>query len=399
MPIPKPDKDEAHEDFMSRCMGNETMKTDYPKTAQRVAICLRQWDDAHPPAKKSMTPAERLELWEAHFEKVAQQERAGTHRYVATMEDACWTNHLGIWAIETFWFEQAVALFKQGHYPQKSYAFYAGRLSTRLLGLRAFDQDQYQGFEEELGAYEGGNERKPYLLQDKVAIIPVEGPLTKARSSLGGGSTLDIQRAVRMAGNDKDVQSLLLQIDSPGGHVAGIAAAANEIQRVAEKKPIHAHIDDLGASAAYWLASQAHSITANATAEVGSIGTMAAVYDESKRFDRLGIQVHVLSTGPYKGLGAQGTEITDKALEYLQARVDDINTHFLAAVQRGRKTLTAAQVKQVADGRVHIAEKAQALGLIDGVASFDDAFEGTRRLKGRLPALAQVDTLLMRFAP
>lgn len=43
MPIPTPRKDEDKEEFMSRCMGDEVMKRDYPDTKQRAAICYKQW--------------------------------------------------------------------------------------------------------------------------------------------------------------------------------------------------------------------------------------------------------------------------------------------------------------------------------------------------------------------
>lgn len=42
MPIPSQDKDEDKQKFVSRCMGDETMKKDYPDSKQRVAICLGQ---------------------------------------------------------------------------------------------------------------------------------------------------------------------------------------------------------------------------------------------------------------------------------------------------------------------------------------------------------------------
>lgn len=42
MPIPKPEKDEDRQKFVSRCMGDETMKKDYQDTKQRVAVCLGQ---------------------------------------------------------------------------------------------------------------------------------------------------------------------------------------------------------------------------------------------------------------------------------------------------------------------------------------------------------------------
>lgn len=42
MPLPKRNKDENKDSFVSRCMGNETMKKEYPDEKQRVAICIQQ---------------------------------------------------------------------------------------------------------------------------------------------------------------------------------------------------------------------------------------------------------------------------------------------------------------------------------------------------------------------
>lgn len=42
MPIPNKRKDEDRQGFVSRCMGDEVMKKDYPDTKQRIAICLGQ---------------------------------------------------------------------------------------------------------------------------------------------------------------------------------------------------------------------------------------------------------------------------------------------------------------------------------------------------------------------
>ena len=42
MPIPKPKEDEKTKDFIARCMGNETMVTDYKDSGQRYAVCISQ---------------------------------------------------------------------------------------------------------------------------------------------------------------------------------------------------------------------------------------------------------------------------------------------------------------------------------------------------------------------
>lgn len=42
MPIPKPEAGESQDDFISRCMGDSTMNSDFPDNAQRYAVCIDQ---------------------------------------------------------------------------------------------------------------------------------------------------------------------------------------------------------------------------------------------------------------------------------------------------------------------------------------------------------------------
>lgn len=45
MPMPKPHKKEKKEDFISRCMEHPVMKREYSDTDQRIAVCLKQYND------------------------------------------------------------------------------------------------------------------------------------------------------------------------------------------------------------------------------------------------------------------------------------------------------------------------------------------------------------------
>lgn len=219
----------------------------------------------------------------------------------------------------------------------------------------------------------------PYELDSQgTAVLRIEGPLTKHLSFwallCGGTSTTGLRRDLAQAVADDAVERILLHVDSPGGHVAGVNEAALAVKQADSQKPVHAHIDDLGASAAYWIASQARIISANPTAEVGSIGTMAVLSDLSEMAAKQGITVHVISTGPYKGAGTPGTELTPEILKDVQRRVDAINKFFLDAVQAGRNLRDEA-LAQVSDGRVWIASEAKRLGLIDRIQTFDSALE------------------------
>lgn len=46
MPLPNPKEVEKRKDFISRCMGNKTMNSEYPTSKQRAAVCFSQWRKA-----------------------------------------------------------------------------------------------------------------------------------------------------------------------------------------------------------------------------------------------------------------------------------------------------------------------------------------------------------------
>jgi len=256
----------------------------------------------------------------------------------------CFQNHLGLYAVEPTWFTSAVAAVKDG--------------TWKPLALGADDDST-----------------PPYVVSaDGLAVLSVTGPIMRARSKFGGASSIALRQALRAAVADDKVSAIMLRIDSPGGTVAGTPELAAEIRATDSKKPVYAHIDDLGASAAYWIAAQARRVTANATAQIGSIGVFTVVKDTSKAAEMAGVKVHVISTGEYKG-GADGAPVSDAQLAEVQKLVNEINEFFMAAVVEGR-AMDKKDVKAVADGRMFLAAEAKRLGLIDAVASMDEVVSG-----------------------
>lgn len=246
----------------------------------------------------------------------------------------CAAQHFGLWAIEPVWFARAVESVRAGTFEIVAPADEPGDLYTTG--------------------------------SDGVATIDIDGHIVKGESSYGGTSSVRTRQAIRKAASDDDVRAILLRVDSPGGTVAGTAELAADVRDAGRFKPVYAAIDDLGASAAYWVASQAQRVSANATAEVGSIGTVAIVDDTSGLYEAAGVKVHVISTGPYKGAFADGTEVTDEHLAYLRERVESLNAFFQSDVKAGRG-FDAKGLAAVSDGRVWGAKEAKALGLIDAV--------------------------------
>ena len=43
MPVPKPKSGESEDDFLSRCLGDPNMESEFPDNDQRLAVCGESW--------------------------------------------------------------------------------------------------------------------------------------------------------------------------------------------------------------------------------------------------------------------------------------------------------------------------------------------------------------------
>ena len=218
----------------------------------------------------------------------------------------------------------------------------------------------------------GGDE---FESAEGVAVIELSGVLMKFVSSLSGGtSTVHARRQIRSAMNDSSVEAILLRVDSPGGTVAGTKDLADDVRTAASKKPVYAFIEDLGASGAYWVASQASKVFATETTLVGSIGTFAVLQDSTGAATQMGLKVHIIKAGSFKGMGVPGTEVTAEHLEEAQRLVNELNSFFLEGVRTARN-ISGPNMEKLADGRVYLAAEAVENKLIDGVQTFDQTLQ------------------------
>lgn len=201
-----------------------------------------------------------------------------------------------------------------------------------------------------------------------VAVIKVEGTLMKQQSSMEAGtSTVRLRRDIQLAVRDSEIGAILLAVDSPGGTVAGTEALARDVANAAKQKPVWAQVDDMAASAAYWIASQATAIYAGQNTDlIGSIGTILSVVDTSKMAEANGLQVRVFSTGALKGAGMDGMPITEEQAAYFQGLVDSAQVQFDAWVKKGRG-LSQKSLDAVKTGEVFSASDALSKKLIDGI--------------------------------
>ena len=215
--------------------------------------------------------------------------------------------------------------------------------------------------------------RQYYSVNNGVALIPIKGLLVKDPQWMGETSTIAATVAVKQAAADKAVKSIMLVVDSPGGEVVGIKELANAIYQARAVKPVVAQVDGLAASAAYWAASQASRIVAHELDAVGSIGVYGLVVDDSKMYEDMGVKVHLVTTGEFKGADEVGQPVTDAQLKDRQRVVDVFFNAFVGDIMRGR-SMTREAVLALADGRLWIGAENVGNRLIDGISDFSATF-------------------------
>jgi hypothetical protein len=103
------------------------------------------------------------------------------------------------------------------------------------------------------------------------------------------------------------------------------------------------------------------------------MGTYSVLIDSSGQAEKVGVEVHVVRAGEFKGVGEPGTEITEKQLGEVQRIVDSLNDGYIGLIARGLG-VDESKIRSIADGRIHTAKDALAFSLIDGVQSFETTY-------------------------
>ena len=218
-----------------------------------------------------------------------------------------------------------------------------------------------------------------------IAVLPLYGVVTQRGnmvddvSGSGSVSTQQFAGALRNALADDAVSQILIDIDSPGGSVYGVAELADEIVSARSQKPVIAIANSLAASAAYWIGCSAAEFYVSPGGEVGSIGVWQAHFDHSQALAADGVKPTLISAGKFKVEGNPYTPLDEDAQAFMQSRVDDYYTTFTKAVSRGRDVPISQVRDGMGQGRVLGADAALAQNMVDGIATFDDVLKKMRR--------------------
>lgn len=220
-------------------------------------------------------------------------------------------------------------------------------------------------------------EPPPYLLgkQGNIGIVEIKGPMTNAvhyYDRYDKAATYPaIREALLGAVNDPDVKTIVLDIESGGGAVAGMFDTARLIRQINDRvKPVVAFGENIF-SAAYCLGSAAGQIFTSKSGGVGSIGIIATHMDWSKMYADMGITATVMRAGKFKALANRFEPLTDAAKAQMQEGLDASYEVFVQHVAEMRDVTYPTANNQMAEGREFYGDAAKTAGLVDGITTYD----------------------------
>lgn len=206
------------------------------------------------------------------------------------------------------------------------------------------------------------------LVVDDVAIVSVQGPLTRHDEGWWDSYESILARAEKAFGTS--AKAVVLKLCSPGGDAAGCYETSLALRAMAAKakKPLFAFADGLAASAAYALACAAEKIYVPETGFVGSVGVIKSLYSWEAADKQHGIDVRLVTSGERKADGNPSIPISEGAIAASQREVDDLAALFFELVSESRG-ISVESVRALEAGVFH-GKRAVEAGLADGVLNF-----------------------------
>ncbi|WP_052369033.1 S49 family peptidase [Serpentinimonas barnesii] len=200
------------------------------------------------------------------------------------------------------------------------------------------------------------------------ALIEVRGVI----ASDADANARAVVDSLRAAFEEPTAKGVLLLINSPGGSPVQAGIIADEIHRLRglHDKPVHAVIEEVGASAAYYVASAATAIHVDKASLVGSIGVMMDGFGFTELMQKVGVERRLLTSGENKGFMDPFSPPNEAQVRHTQAMLDDIHQQFIDVVRKGRGE-RLRETPETFSGLIWNGQRAVEKGLADGFGSVE----------------------------
>lgn len=213
------------------------------------------------------------------------------------------------------------------------------------------------------------NERYSFNQDLGVATLSIDGPLSYRPVTLmgmdcGGTSYTQLKEDFTYL-VESGAKTIAMMVDSPGGEAHGLFPTAQYMRDLADQNGVKilAFTDGMSASAGYGLTSIADEIIVSPGSEVGSIGVVVRLMNDSKALEKEGYERSFVYAGSSKVPYAEDGSFRPDFINDIQSKVDSLYVEFVEFVATQRN-LSTDSVKST-EARTFLPKEAMALGLID----------------------------------
>ncbi len=193
-----------------------------------------------------------------------------------------------------------------------------------------------------------------------IGVIEIEGVIMDAKD------TIDLLQA---AEDDKQIEAIILRVNSPGGAVGPTQEIYEEIQRIDKKKPIFASFGAIAASGGYYVGAATRKIWANPGTLTGSIGVIMEFMDLSKLYEFAKVAPQTVKAGRYKDAGNPSRALTVEEKDMMDKLIAGVHQQFIGDIMKRRSDKIKGDIKELAQGQIFSGEGAKEAGLVDEMGS------------------------------
>jgi len=215
------------------------------------------------------------------------------------------------------------------------------------------------------------NMKSPVDDTEFVAMIEIDGVIAK-------GSDVDYEYFIKSIENlklNKGFLGLILYINSPGGSPVQADLISTEILNLKSEFPekkIISVVEDLCASAAYYIAAVSDEIYVNKNSLVGSIGVVINGFGFKDTIDKLGIERRLITSGENKVFLDPFSDEKNSDISYAKKMILQIHNNFINVVKSGRGDKLINN-EEIFSGKIWTGKDSISLGLVDGEESLKSA--------------------------
>ena len=216
---------------------------------------------------------------------------------------------------------------------------------------------------------------------DQIARITIEGTITDDRAQLA---------LIKKAAEAKHVKAIMLAVNSPGGTTTGGEALFEALREAAKDKPVVSVFGTMATSAAYIVGLSTDHIVARGNSITGSVGVIFQWPEFSALFDKVGVKMNEIKSGPLKANPSPFQPIDAAGKQLAENMVAESQKWFLGLVSSRRKIETAS-IPGLEQGRIFSGREALTYKLVDEIGSEKEAIAWLEQKRNIAPKLKIVD--------